>query len=296
VSLVARAFVSLAAMCFVASLLAVGIGRGQGHATAGLTPQGLFIWNLDGLMRHTFGARRICWPQVGPNGCRHYTFAFKGVATTQFQLESKAPAGATCFRDGCSMGNFEVLRVAGRFVSCDPSGEWLGSGHGSGQIGNIYCSSAPPPADARVVAVPTPPSGTALLKALTPFGHDIWNLDALANDTLAPRTPCIDDDTASLFSVRQGGDCGPLSVFETYTYTFVNAFHSSFRLVAQPPAQAVHVKRNAPGIALDRYETFDGHFIFMRMKGRFISCGGGRWLGEGTGGSSDYSPYCARLR
>jgi hypothetical protein len=282
-------------MCFVASLLAVGIGRGQGNATAGLTSQGLFMWNLDGLTRSELRGSRVCWPNLAATkGCRGYLFTFKQNQRTAFQLESKPPPGtSSCYSVGCSMGNFEVLRLGGKFVSCDPSGEWLGVGHGSLQIGDLYCTNAPPPPDARVFVAPGP-SGSALLNALTPFGRDIWNLDALVNDTLAPRMPCINDDMGSIFTVRRGGDCGPLAVFETYTYAFLNAFHSSFRLIAQPPGQAVHVKRNAPGIALDRYETFDGHFIFFRMKGKFITCGGGRWLGEGTGGSPDYSLYCAK--
>jgi hypothetical protein len=102
--------------------------------------------------------------------------------------------------------------------------------------------------------------------------------------------------TANLFAVVQGGDCGALADFETYTYTFLNAFHSAFRLVSRPPIQAVHVRRNGAGITLNRYETFDGGFVFFRLSGRFISCGRGRWLGEGNhGGSPDYSPYCASV-
>jgi len=110
-----------------------------------------------------------------------------------------------------------------------------------------------------------PPSGLA--RSLTPNGRVIWNLDALLNDTFGDRTDCYDAKTASIFSVARSAECpSPLARYQTYVFTFLNAFGSQFRLVslAKPPFTGV---TNVP----------------LRVNGRYVSCPGGRYHGGGAG-------------
>jgi hypothetical protein len=116
-------------------------------------------------------------------------------------------------------------------------------------------------AAARTAASPGPPRG------LTPYGRLTWNLDALVNDTFGHRRPCFDEQSNNVFSVPQSRSCpAPLARYADYTFTFLNAFHSSYRLV----------KRSNPWAG-----TNVAPFSVAR---RYVYCGGGRWLGFFHGG------------
>ena len=64
-----------------------------------------------------------------------------------------------------------------------------------------------------------------MARSLTANGRAIWNLDALLNDTFGDRTDCYDAKTASIFSVAHDAECpSPLARYQTYVFTFLNAF------------------------------------------------------------------------
>lgn len=95
-----------------------------------------------------------------------------------------------------------------------------------------------------------PPTG------LTANGVVLWNLDALLNDTFGDRVDCYDAKHVDIFSVARGQDCpAPEAEYQTYVFTFLNAFHSTFRLVrlARVPNTGV---TNVP----------------VRVDNRFVSC------------------------
>lgn len=123
-----------------------------------------------------------------------------------------------------------------------------------------------------------PPS---LAASLTQNGRVLWNLDALMNDTFGNRVECWDDQQFGIFSVAHDGYCpAPLSRYQTYVFTFLNAFHSEFRLVrlrAVPNTGATNAA--------------------IRVGSRFVSCpdgeyrhGGRGWLVAG-GGAGPTGPF-----
>jgi len=118
---------------------------------------------------------------------------------------------------------------------------------------------------------------------LTANGRVIWNLDALLNDTNGARVDCYDAQHLELFSVAKGTACpSPQARYQTYVFTFLNAFHSQFTLVARssPPQSGA---TNAP----------------LRVNGRYVSCPGGLyhhggrgWLVEGGGEGPNGYVWC----
>jgi hypothetical protein len=106
-----------------------------------------------------------------------------------------------------------------------------------------------------------PPSG------LTPNGQVIWNLDALLNDTFGSRVDCWDGEQERLFSVPHGSYCpSPEARYQEYVFTFLNAFHSDFRLVrlaAEPNTGATSAA--------------------IRVGGDFVSCPDGEYHHGGRG-------------
>jgi hypothetical protein len=103
---------------------------------------------------------------------------------------------------------------------------------------------------------------SAASPGVTPYGQLVWNLDALVNDTFGHRRPCLDELRNNVFSVPQSQYCpAPLARYADYRFTFLNAFHSQFRLVRRSnPWAGVNV---AP----------------FTIDGRYVYCGAGRWLG-----------------
>ena len=82
----------------------------------------------------------------------------------------------------------------------------------------------------------------SLAGSLTANGRVLWNLDALLNDTFGNRTDCYDAKETAIFAVGRGGSCpAPEARYQTYVFTFLNAFGSQFRLVAlsKPPFTGV---------------------------------------------------------
>jgi hypothetical protein len=121
---------------------------------------------------------------------------------------------------------------------------------------------------------------------LTSNGQVLWNLDALANDTFGTRVPCLDLQHLIFYSVPHGGDCTrpsrPSTSYYTYVFTFLNAFHSQFRLVrlAKEPLTGA---TNSP----------------LRLGGRYISCPNGEyhhgrrgWLVFGGGAPPNAEIWC----
>jgi hypothetical protein len=75
-----------------------------------------------------------------------------------------------------------------------------------------------------------PPS--SLVASLTSNGRVIWNLDALLNDTFGDRVDCFDSKQYRIFSVPRGDECpSPEARYQLWDFTFLNAFHSQFRLM-----------------------------------------------------------------
>jgi hypothetical protein len=102
---------------------------------------------------------------------------------------------------------------------------------------------------------------------LTPYGILVWNLDALVNDTFGHRRPCLDEQRNNVFSVPQSQFCpSPLVRYADYTFTFLNAFHSRFRLV----------RRSNPWAG--------ANVAPFTIAGRYVYCGSGQWLGLFHGG------------
>jgi hypothetical protein len=102
---------------------------------------------------------------------------------------------------------------------------------------------------------------------LTPYGQIVWNLDALVNDTFGRRRPCVDLNRGNVFSVPQSRFCpAPLARYSDYTFTFLNAFHSRYRLV----------KRSNPWAGTNAAP--------FTIAGRAVYCGGGLWVGMFHGG------------
>jgi hypothetical protein len=102
--------------------------------------------------------------------------------------------------------------------------------------------------DARAAATRQP-------AGLTTYGRVVWNLDALLHDTFGGRTVCLglksDDFTTS---------CSSFAVSGYYLYTFATARDSRFRLVRRKRALVL------------------GNVRPLKVRGAYVSCGGGRWL------------------
>ena len=107
----------------------------------------------------------------------------------------------------------------------------------------------------------------ALAKSLTANGRVLWNLDALLNDTFGNRVECFDGQHFSIFSVPHGSECpSPDARYQGWVFTFLNAYHSAFRLVRlakEPDTGATNVPVN--------------------VAGRYISCPGGEYHHGGRG-------------
>lgn len=102
---------------------------------------------------------------------------------------------------------------------------------------------------------------------LTPNGRVLWNLDALLNDTFGNRVDCFDGKRYSLFSVARSSTCpAPEARYQTWDFTFLNASHSSFRLV-QLTKEPLTGVTNVP----------------VRVGDRYISCPDGEYRHGGPG-------------
>jgi hypothetical protein len=116
-----------------------------------------------------------------------------------------------------------------------------------------------------VAAASGPPH--ALAPSLTSNGRVIWNLDALLNDTFGNRVDCFDAEHTAIFSVAHGSYCpSPEARYQQYDFTFLNAFHSDFRLVTLAKAPDTGAT-NSP----------------LRVNGRYVSCPGGEYHHGGRG-------------
>jgi hypothetical protein len=101
-----------------------------------------------------------------------------------------------------------------------------------------------------------PPAG------LTPYGHVVWNFDALLHDTFGSvRVWRTYVGEIPNFSAKPGRSSIPVP----YVYTFATARHSAFRAV-----RAHHPPR------IGNYAT--GSNAPVKVGGAYISCGSGKWL------------------
>jgi hypothetical protein len=105
--------------------------------------------------------------------------------------------------------------------------------------------------------VSSPPPG------LTTHGQVIWQLDALLRDTFGNKTVCVGPGYTQNFQLR----CLPLSDYNEYFPTFVNARHSSWRLTRVHP--------NPAKIA---------NVAMVRVSGLYVMCGRKEWLVSGASG------------
>src|SRR5579862_4203286 len=113
--------------------------------------------------------------------------------------------------------------------------------------------------DACVGLAAGPPAGLA--QSLTTNGRVIWNLDALLNDTFGNRVDCFDDQHFDIFSVPHGSYCpSPEARYQEWDFTFLNAFHSQFRLLRLPKEPDTGAT-NVP----------------VRIGSRYVSCPGGEY-------------------
>jgi hypothetical protein len=138
----------------VLTLFAPAIGLGASEPPAGLTSSGRVIWNLDALLRDTYGSRVVCW-----DGQRYMIFA---VARGRYCPAPEARYQAWDFtfrsaRDSTfrrihlakepSTGATNVpVRVGENYISC-PNGRyhhgrrgWLVFGGGAGPTGQFWCN------------------------------------------------------------------------------------------------------------------------------------------------------------
>lgn len=120
----------------------------------------------------------------------------------------------------------------------------------SALLATAALSSAPSSARTSAAAIPS---------GLTPHGREVWNLDALVNDTFGRRRPCWNNVNGNIFSVPQSQPCPyPRATYSIYTFTFLNAFRSRFYRTAQPPRS--------------------GNFTPVRIANRYVYCGSGKYL------------------
>lgn len=114
------------------------------------------------------------------------------------------------------------------------------------------------------LAAPAGASAAAPPRTLTSYGKLVWNLDALVRDVYGARAVCLDTQHGNL----SPGACNlPLAFEGAYSATFANARGSGFRLVKR--ANPLAGTNAAP----------------LRLAGKYISCGGGRWLATVHGGA-----------
>ena len=115
---------------------------------------------------------------------------------------------------------------------------------------------------ARAAMNSGPPSG------LTSNGRVLWNLDALLNDTFGNRVPCYDDQRIEIFSVSHGAYCpSPSARYQPWEFTFLNAFHSEFRLVRLAKAPDTGATNSPVRVGNNQY----------------VSCPGGEYHNGGRG-------------
>jgi hypothetical protein len=96
-------------------------------------------------------------------------------------------------------------------------------------------------------------------RGLTPYGREVWELDALLHDTFGKQVVNLAgaNFTTRFVAISGGGQ---------YTYTFADASHSTFRLMRlrRPPKTF--------------YNRIDGYTQPFTVDGAYISCGDNRWL------------------
>jgi hypothetical protein len=112
----------LAAAATLAMSSHIASGRPAG-AKSNLTSQGQLLWNLEGLLRKTFGRRRVYASETLNFSCAGtctpasrfapYRFVFREPRTSIFRLAKRR------FGDG-AFGNFPIaVRIRGEAIACN---------------------------------------------------------------------------------------------------------------------------------------------------------------------------------
>jgi len=148
---------AIAASAFAAILLTTFTASAAGPPVAltnYLTPNGEVIWNLDALVKGTFGDRTVCFDgeredifavaqgRECPGVYERYTqyvFTFRNAHGSDFRLVSLPHAPF----EGA---NSSPIRVDTRYVSCPDGQGWLaigGASAGIGPNGYFWCERAP---------------------------------------------------------------------------------------------------------------------------------------------------------
>lgn len=96
-------------------------------------------------------------------------------------------------------------------------------------------------------------------RGLTQYGRLVWQLEALVHDTIGFGGACVVYRTGSIEPARR---CRNLSLAEAgdWDVVFARARHSAFRLTPARPDL--------------------GNVLPVKIRGRFVSCGGNRYLAE----------------
>jgi hypothetical protein len=126
-----RSFAAAGALLVV---LVIGTGGGEARARTwqrlesapvGLTAQGRMLWNLEALVRKTFGNRKVSVSGRANFSCSgtcmplatfsRYVFTFDRPSNSSFHISSKSLRNAT-------FGNYPIpVRIRGKPVACDRS-------------------------------------------------------------------------------------------------------------------------------------------------------------------------------
>jgi hypothetical protein len=263
--------------CILVPEIASSSGMGQPSSPPrGLTSYGGEVWELDALLHDTFGKEVVNlastrsttnnfvtgFVPIAAGGQYTYTFADASHSTFRIVRSTRPPK---TFPD-VSYGPIHPFRVHGAYISCG-NGAWLYREWVSGSANAWIACLAPPSATpVRIEAR----SSSAPVSGLTAYGHDLWEFEALLHDTFGNR-PVYErggpPETAG-FTTRPATTTQGRKV--TYTYTFANASHSTFKLIRPTRPPQANIGGNASSYPI----TVDGVYI---------SCSHGRWLDEPDG-------------
>lgn len=239
----------------------------------GLTQYGLEVWELDALLHDRFGKQSVnlegaksssnfTTSFVPVAGGGFYTYTFEDASHSTFKL-MRPRRPPKMFPHGIDSPT-DPFTVDGAYISCGHQ-RWLYRDPPAGSVNEWIACLAPPSGapvrfDARCSSAP--------VSGLTQFGRYLWALDALLHDNFGRRPVYQQDgpDESSSFTTRPK----PAARGYTWTYTFADASHSSFKLM-RPTHRP---QPNIGGTAASYPLTIDG---------AYISCGHGLWL-YGIGG------------
>jgi hypothetical protein len=123
-------------------------------------------------------------------------------------------------------------------------------------------AASTPSSGARSIGTAVANETGSSMQSLTPYGRLVWNLDGLTRSTFGRRTVCL------LFATNELSSSACTQAAHRrvrYEVTFADAATSSFRLSGKGPTIRLFKDR-----------------VPLKIAGRFIACGDGRWLTAGA--------------